>query len=166
MSNDSFKTDWIDPYEKIWLAVAILVLIGLITATTIAAFAMGIQVPVPERRVNPNIVAFEGPFSQPGLRDLGGGKYEAYILGQAWQWNPTEIRVPVGSTVTFYITSKDVQHGFHMWDTNLNVMIIPGQVSKVTVTFDEPGEYPYICNEYCGVGHHTMEGKLIVEERE
>jgi cytochrome c oxidase subunit 2 len=72
----------------------------------------------------------------------------------------------VGSTVTFFLTSKDVQHGFHLWDTNLNVMVLPGQVSKVTVTFDEPGEYTYVCNEYCGVGHHTMEGMVVVEEQE
>lgn len=163
MSENSFKSQWIDPYEKIWIVAAIVVLIGMITATTIAAFAMGIQVPTPERRVDPKIVASEGPFSQPGLRDMGGGKYEAYILAQAWQWNPREIRVPVGSTVTFFLTSKDVQHGFHLWDTNLNVMVLPGQVSRVTVTFDEAGEYPFVCNEYCGVGHHTMDGVLIVE---
>jgi cytochrome c oxidase subunit 2 len=166
MSQDSFKSQWIDPYEKIWIVAAVVVLIGMITATTIAAFAMGIQVPTPERQVDPRIVGVEGPFSQPGLRDLGGGKYEAYILAQAWQWNPKEIRIPVGSTVTFFLTSKDVQHGFHLWDTNLNVMVLPGQVSKVTVTFDEAGEYPYICNEYCGVGHHTMDGVLIVEEQQ
>jgi cytochrome c oxidase subunit 2 len=163
VSENSFKSQWIDPYEKIWIVAAIVVLIGMITATTIAAFAMGIQVPTPERRVDPKIVASEGPFSQPGLRDMGGGKYEAYILAQAWQWNPREIRVPVGSTVTFFLTSKDVQHGFHLWDTNLNVMVLPGQVSRVTVTFDEAGEYPFVCNEYCGVGHHTMDGVLIVE---
>lgn len=47
----------------------------------------------------------------------------------------------------------------------MSEMVIPGQVSRVTVTFEEPGEYPYVCNEYCGVGHHTMSGKVIVEER-
>lgn len=165
MSESSFRTQWIDPYEKVWIVVSILVLVALGTAVAVAAFALGIQVPTPERKVNPNIVAYEGPFSEPGLRDLGGGKYEAYILGQAWRWDPAEIRVPVGSTVTFFITTSDVQHGFHLWDTNLNVMVIPGEVSKVTVTFDEPGEYQYVCNEYCGVGHHTMAGKVIVEEQ-
>ena len=164
MSESSVKTQWIDPYEKIWIAVGILVLLILTTAVTVAAFAFGIQVPTPERQVDPRIVALEGPFSEPGLRDLGGGKYEVYILAQTWTWTPREIRVPKGSTVTFYITSKDVQHGFQLWDTNLNVMVLPGQVSKVTITFDKPGEYTYTCNEYCGVGHHTMSGKLIVEE--
>ena len=42
-------------------------------------------------------------------------------------------------------------------------MVVPGQVSKLTVTVDDPGEYGILCNEYCGNGHHTMEGKLVVK---
>ena len=48
--------------------------------------------------------------------------------------------------------------------TSANTMLIPGYVSQFTVTFDTPGEYLIVCNEYCGQGHHTMSGKLIVEE--
>jgi heme/copper-type cytochrome/quinol oxidase subunit 2 len=29
-----------------------------------------------------------------------------------WKFNPAEMRVPTGATVTFYLTSVDVQHGF------------------------------------------------------
>ena len=29
--------------------------------------------------------------------------------------------------------------------------------------FDEPGEYLLICHEYCGLGHHMMYGRIIVE---
>jgi cytochrome c oxidase subunit 2 len=41
-------------------------------------------------------------------------------------------------------------------------MVIPGQVSRVTATFDKPGEYLIVCHEYCGAGHHVMFGKVIV----
>ena len=165
MSTDSDKKQWIDPYERIWIIVAVLVLIVLVLAITVAAFALGIQVPTPERQVDPNTVAQQGPFSQPGLRDLGGGKYEAYVLAQAWTFNPKEIRVPVGSTVTFFVTSSDVQHGFHLWNTNLNMMVIPGQVSRFSYTFEEPGTFDFVCHEYCGAGHQTMYGQVIVEEQ-
>jgi len=40
--------------------------------------------------------------------------------------------------------------------------VIPGEVTELTVELNEPGEYGILCNEYCGGGHHTMEGKLIV----
>jgi cytochrome c oxidase subunit 2 len=40
---------------------------------------------------------------------------------------------------------------------------VPGQVSKLTITFDKPGDYDYICTEYCGSGHAAMFGTLHVE---
>jgi cytochrome c oxidase subunit 2 len=42
-------------------------------------------------------------------------------------------------------------------------MVVPGYVTQFTVTFDRAGEYLIACNEYCGVGHHMMSGKLIVK---
>ena len=42
------------------------------------------------------------------------------------------------------------------------MQIVPGQVSSLMVKFDEPGEYDFICTEYCGIAHATMYGKVIV----
>jgi len=122
-------------------------------------------VPSPEARINPNTVQEAGPFAEPGLHELAPGQYEAYILAEAnpWKFSPNEITVPAGSTVTFYLTSADVQHGFKLQGTNLNIMVLPGQISKMTATFDEPGEYQFVCHEYCGVGHQNMFGTIIVE---
>ncbi|MBT8164848.1 MAG: cytochrome C oxidase subunit II [Acidimicrobiia bacterium] len=152
-----------DDYEKKWIGVSIVLLVAFAVTVAVAGFALGFQVPGDESRVDPRTVADSGPFSQPGLRDLGGGEYDAYILSQQYLFTPREIRVPAGSTVNFYITSIDVQHGFKLQDTNINMQIVPGQVSKLTATFDDPGEYPYICHEYCGIAHAAMFGSLIVE---
>jgi len=35
-------------------------------------------------------------------------------------------------------------------------------VSKLSFTFDEEGEFPYICHEYCGQGHAAMFGTVKV----
>jgi cytochrome c oxidase subunit 2 len=35
----------------------------------------------------------------------------------------------------------------------------------VRARFDAPGEYVIICHEYCGVAHHTMAARVIVEPR-
>jgi cytochrome c oxidase subunit II len=43
------------------------------------------------------------------------------------------------------------------------VMLIPGHISRVVHTFRERGEYLTICHEFCGLGHHLMAGKVIVE---
>ena len=155
----------VNRYEKFWIILSSLLLVVFAAAVATSSVAYGIQVPAPEQRVDPRVVATPGnsPFGEPGLRELAPGKYEAYILAQAWSYSPKEIRVAVGSTVTFYLTSRDVQHGFKLEGTNINMMVLPGQVSKLTTTFDKPGTYPFICHEYCGVGHQSMFGQLIVE---
>ena len=152
-------------YEKWWIAFTIIMLVAFTAAIGLSAFVTGIQVPAPEARVDPKTVAQTPPFDNPGLRELAPGKYEAYIVAQAspWKFYPSEIRVPLGSTVTFFVVSVDVQHGFRVQDTNVNMMVLPGQVSKLTATFDKSGEFPYVCSEYCGVGHQNMFGKVIVE---
>ncbi|MFO7262344.1 MAG: cytochrome c oxidase subunit II, partial [bacterium] len=76
---------------------------------------------------------------------------------------PQEIRVPVGAEVTFTVTTPDVIHGFMIAGTRVNLMLIPGQVSRMTYTFRRPGEYALICHEYCGLGHQGMVGRVIVE---
>lgn len=157
----------IDAYERNWMIISFILLVLFASAVSVAAFGMGIQVPAPEQRVDPRTVATDpnSPWSNPGLREIAPGKYDAYILAHAvpqWEYLPKELTVPVGSTVSFYVTSPDVQHGFKIQDTNVNFQVIPGQVSKLTVTFDKPGTYNFICTEYCGSGHAVMYGAIIV----
>lgn len=157
----------IDAYERNWMIVSFILLVLFASAVSVAAFGMGIQVPAPEQRVDPRTVATDpnSPWSNPGLREVAPGKYDAYILAHAvpqWEYLPKELTVPVGSSVSFYVTSSDVQHGFKIQDTNANFQVIPGQVSKLTVTFDKPGTYNFICTEYCGSGHAVMYGAVIV----
>jgi cytochrome c oxidase subunit II len=157
----------IHTYEKWWMGLTIVMLVVLTTLIGLTAFANGFQVPEPWGRVDPKTVKDSGAFASAnlGLHQLAPGKYEAYLLAQSspWRFYPSELTIPVGSTVTFYVTSADVQHGFRVQDTNINLQILPGQISKATHTFDKAGEYPYICGEYCGVGHQTMYGKLTVK---
>jgi cytochrome c oxidase subunit 2 len=152
----------IDPWEKNWMRVSILLLVVFAVAITVAGFAAGFQLPGEESEVDPRTVATEGPWADPGLRELGNGKYEAYVLAQAWTFAPRELVVPVGAEIDIYVTSSDLQHGFKVTDTNINMQIVPGQVSKLSFTFDDIGEFPYICTEYCGQGHAAMFGTVKV----
>ena len=155
----------IDLYEKWWMAISIVVLVVFSVAIGVAGFALGIQVPEPEERIDPRTVDEHAEFGHPGLRELSPNKYKAYVVAKAspWRFYPDELTVPLGATVEFYVTSGDVQHGFEIPKNNVNVMVIPGQISKVTHTFDSPGQFNYICTEYCGVGHQNMYGTLTVK---
>lgn len=159
----------VEKWEGIWIRLSVAMVAVFILAIVISTAAFGINVPGASGRINPaTLNDADNPFSQPGLRELAPGKYEAYIVAQTWNFLPDRIEVPVGSEVIFHITARDVIHGFKLSGTNVNVMALPGQVATLSATFDTPGDYNYICHEYCGyvsgspIGHHTMYGVLTV----
>ena len=156
------KTMGVDPFERNWMVFSVALLLVFFTLVTVAGFALGFQVPGVETRVDPQTVTDSGVFSEPGLRMIAEGEYEAHVVARTFTFEPRELEVPVGSKVTIYVTSVDVQHGFKIQDTNVNMQIVPGQVSKLTYTFDRVGEFPYICTEYCGLGHAAMYGVVNV----
>ena len=154
----------IDPYERRWMGVAIATLAVFFVAVTIAGFALGIQVPTTEARVDPKTLGWTPPWDEPGLRTVvEGEEYDLYIVGRRFSFDPNTVTVPVGARVNIYATSGDVQHGIMLEDTNINMMLVPGQVSKLTAEFDKPGTYNYICHEFCGAAHAVMFGQLTVE---
>ncbi len=151
-------------YELAWILPSIALPFGMLVALTVTAFGAGIHIPSKESRVDPNTVREIAPFDELGVFEVGPKEYEVRMLARTWAFEPNEIRVPAGSEVTFIATSEDVMHGLMIHDANVNVMLIPGQIARVTANFDEPGTYPFICHEFCGAIHHTMWGQLIVEE--
>lgn len=150
-------------YEKAFVTVGGLVLVACGAALIYATVGHGIHLPGAAGRLDPTTVYQTPPFNQPGVRQTGPNQYEAVIVAQSWLFLPAEIRVPAGAEVTITGTSVDIIHGLAVAGTRVNMMLIPGQISRNTYRFDNPGEYLLICHEYCGIAHHTMSGKLIVE---
>jgi cytochrome c oxidase subunit 2 len=150
-------------YELAWILPSVAIPVGMLVALLVTAFGAHIHLPGRYERVDPRRVAETAPFTELGVVQLEPGRYEARMVAQIWSFAPNEIRVPAGSTVTFVVTSKDVVHGLLIHGANVNVMLLPGQVARVTARFDRRGEYPFLCHEYCGIAHHTMWGKVVVE---
>ena len=152
----------VELYERIWMWLAgglIVVFLGVIL-TTAARGAM--QPPSHMETVDPAALADHPEFAEPGVRIDADGSVTVSVVAQLFSFSPDPIEVPAGRKVTFRLTSSDVIHGFHVVGTNANAMAIPGYVSQFSTTFDRPGEYLIACNEYCGLMHHQMVGKLIV----
>jgi cytochrome c oxidase subunit II len=152
-------------YELAWILPSIAIPIGMLAALMVTAFGAGIQLAGEVGRIDPARVAEHPLFKEPGVVETAPGRYEVRLTAQIWSYAPNEIRVPAGSTVHFWATSKDVIHGLLVPRHNINVMVLPGQIAHAVARFDTPGEYPIICHEYCGIAHHTMGGRIIVEER-
>jgi cytochrome c oxidase subunit II len=87
---------------------------------------------------------------------------DVYLLAQMWQFTPI-IKLKVGQTYRLHMSSIDLQHGFSLKPMNMNFQVLPGYDHILTITPTEAGTYQIICNEFCGIGHDTMTGKLIVE---
>ena len=147
-------------YELAWILPSIAIPVGMLVALVVTAFGAGVHVPSDAGRIDSTRVAETFP---TGVYELAPGQYEVRLLGQIWTFAPNEIRVPRGSTVHFWATSKDVVHGLFIPHANVNVMLLPGQLAHVTARFDTPGEYPIICHEYCGIAHHDLPRHDVVE---
>lgn len=154
----------IHAYEKAFLIASAALLVVFLGALAYASIGMGIHLPSRADEIPPGEVLRTPPFDQPGVREVEPGRWEAVVVGRAWGFTPSEIRVPVGEPVTFRVTSADIVHGFYIEDTRVNLMLLPGQVSEITYTFREPREHLLLCHEYCGVGHHAMFGRVIAGE--
>ena len=153
----------IHAYEKLWLALSIGLILALIGTVTYGAVGPGVaMVADTQPTIDPSTLDEDERFSEPRVEQVGENEYEAYVLAYQFGFEPTPIVVPANSTVTLHITSRDVIHGFEVAGTNANAMVVPGEVSEITVETDEPTEYGLVCNEYCGAGHHVMEGKIHV----
>ncbi len=88
---------------------------------------------------------------------------DVYMLGRLWQWYPI-LELEKDKSYRLHLSSMDWNHGFSLQPVNINLQILPGYEMVLTVTPDQAGDYAVVCNEYCGIGHHTMLGKIIVKE--
>lgn len=149
--------------EVVWLAISFGIILGFMILTGYQAFSHGMGPPSHMETIDPQKVSETAPFDNPGVFEIGENEYEVVMTLQAFSFNPSNIEVPVGSTVHFTMTSKDVVHGFQVANTNLNAMVMPGYIQKISQTFSEAGEYLVLCNEYCGIGHQDMSTTITVK---
>jgi cytochrome c oxidase subunit 2 len=163
----------VDKYERYYI-IAIAIVLGIFFASVVAAaLIFGMRPAGVAGFIIPAEID-QSEFANPGLREVAPGRYQAHVVAQMWSFAAGSserdeggreiLRVPVGSEVTFYMTSRDVSHGFILEDHNLNFQVLPGHIASGRVVLNRPGTYRMICHEYCGRAHQNMWFTLIVEE--
>ncbi len=88
---------------------------------------------------------------------------DVYILARLWEFWPI-LELKKGQSYRIHLSSADWMHGFSLQPTNINISIHPGYEHVINLTPTDTGEFGIICNEYCGIGHHTMTGRIRVTE--
>lgn len=144
-------------------------LIGVFVATILyTAFAKHVHPPGEMETIDSARLHLSEEFAEDnlGVVTQADGSVKVTLVAARYGFYPREIRIPAGQPITFRIASADVLHGIHVPMTNMATMVVPGYVSTVTTTFPKPGEYPMLCNEYCGMGHDHMWSKVTVVSRE
>jgi len=135
----------------------------IITGIVIMVFIFSLVYAKTVRKIDlPECVPYSKVYTQPKITRLDSTTFQVFAVAQMWQFQPSQIYIPAGSTVDFYVTSKDVVHGFYIEEKNVNMMAVYGGINKTTVKFDKPGVYKITCHEYCGAGHQNMQAEVIV----
>ena len=79
-----------------------------------------------------------------------------------WEFEPNQIIVEQGQTVVIKLQSTDVPHGFAINEYNIYTFVPAGQTVDISFVATETGVFEIFCNIFCGEGHSTHRGKLIV----
>ncbi|HGG04263.1 MAG TPA: cytochrome C oxidase subunit II [Aliiroseovarius sp.] len=97
-----------------------------------------------------------------GVKRDEDGLIVVTMVAARYGFYPQEITLPQGEPFKLRIASFDVLHGIYVPMSNLNLMLVPGYISEVTTTLNNLGEYPMMCQDFCGLGHAYMFGNVQV----
>ncbi len=87
---------------------------------------------------------------------------DIYMLARLWSFWPI-LELEKGQKYRLHLTAMDYNHGFSIQPTNINIQVVPGFEHVVTITPNQSGTFAVVCNEYCGINHHTMVGRIYVK---
>lgn len=77
-----------------------------------------------------------------------------------------ELHIPVDRPVKMNLRSKDVLHNFTVAQFRVKMDMIPGMESYMWFTPTKTGRFEVLCEELCGIAHHTMRGAVVVESQD
>jgi cytochrome c oxidase subunit 2 len=154
--------------ERIFMWI-VLASVSFMTAFVLAwLFLSDHNVPARSYRTSPaafaqKVAAFATKYGRAdGAAVVPPGK-DAYLLAGRYTWYP-ELVLKAGAEYRIWMSSADTLHGFSLvgGGQNLNVEVAPNHAYGVLLTPAKPGSYLIVCNEYCGLGHHKMTGRIHV----
>ena len=86
------------------------------------------------------------------------------MVAKKWDFVPNVIKAKKGEAIVLKLTAPEVPMGFNLPDYGVRADIVPGKVAAVKFTADKTGTFIFLCDVFCGDGHETMNGQLVVSE--
>lgn len=78
------------------------------------------------------------------------------IHAHRFSFEPAEITVKQGQTVTLHLISDDVPHSLLIKELGVNQEVSKGHPADVTFTPKDVGDFHGKCGRFCGSGHGSM----------
>jgi cytochrome c oxidase subunit 2 len=170
----------VHPSEKRWFLIAVLLVAVMIGLVVYTAVAMSIHPPSNVEAIDSTRLHLTQEFAEDnlGVKREKDGTLVARVVMARYSVHPPEITLPAGTPIVLRAASADVLHGLHVAGTNIGTQVVPGYVSEVrtTINFDSVAKIgahnadgsvtvPLFCNEYCGLGHQSMWGRVTVTRK-
>ena len=105
--------------------------------------------------VDPLLISLENPFGVDP--DDPAGRDDVLVAN-------SQMHLPIDKPVKVLLRSKDVLHNYTVAQFRVKMDLVPGMVTYLWLTPTRTGEFEILCEELCGMAHHTMRGKVVVQE--
>lgn len=159
------------PDERRWLTIAFVWCLILFSGMYVWLGIGEQQTPIESYRIEPDDfrAEVEDFVAEYKVDEVDGADVvepppgsDVYLHANRFAFRPV-LKLQRGEEYRLLVSSTDVQHGLSLQPTNLNFQVLPGYLYVIRITPDEVGEFPIVCNEYCGLGHHVMTGLIVVD---
>ena len=84
------------------------------------------------------------------------------VVAKRFDFTPSKIQLRKGVPAVLEFTTLDVPMGFSLPDFKVRTDILPDKVSRVRFVPDKTGTFDFVCDIFCGSGHESMEGTIVV----
>ena len=76
-----------------------------------------------------------------------------------------DLHILMDQSVKMNLRSIDVLHDFYIPQFRAKMDMVPGVVTYYWFTPIRTGDFEILCMEYCGTGHYSMRGRVLVDEQ-
>ncbi|CAB3758378.1 cupredoxin domain-containing protein [Paraburkholderia humisilvae] len=84
------------------------------------------------------------------------------VHARRFVFTPNQIKLAPHESVVFELTSEDITMGFSIPQYGVRADVPPGPPVRVAAQAGDAGTVEFLCDIFCGSGHETMNGALIV----
>ncbi len=163
--------------ERRWVWIAGLIVVTMLASILYTVVTLHAQPPSNVETIDSTRLHLTEEFAEDNLgpKVNPDGSVTVVLVAHRYGFSPSHIELPAGVPITFRVATPDTLHGLHIPGTNIDTMVVPGYVSEITASIqfhevvkfgvrDADGKVtlPIYCNEFCGLNHHFMWGKVSV----